>query len=341
MKTIYFSSTYKPMMCGIADYTSYLVREMPAGKRRILSFNLQECRVPYVSNNGDGVERGLVWYGIPGYGEYSASSILRGLERLGADFGDCVLWFQHENGIWPDDKRFVSMLRTLDLPKIVTFHTLHFQRPETIYGLYQNQYEMLYDLLPQVEAITVFSRGVCQAVTTAFPEYSEKVHLMRHGIHQYPEISSLTRMDAKKKLHDFLLHESDLRQESKEALYRQRILLDPEAVVIGQTGFLCPNKGSELLYIFRDGLQRIVDNKKIIAVRIGSPREESQKAYARQLENKANGQDKFLLETWLPPHMLPLAQRAFDINFYWPSQCTQSGVLAHALGAWVTTTLRC
>jgi glycosyltransferase involved in cell wall biosynthesis len=28
-----------------------------------------------------------------------------------------------------------------------------------------------------------------------------------------------------------------------------------------------------------------------------------------------------------------LVQRAFDINFYWPSDCTQSGVLAHALGA--------
>jgi hypothetical protein len=31
--------------------------------------------------------------------------------------------------------------------------------------------------------------------------------------------------------------------------------------------------------------------------------------------------------------VLPLAQRAFDINFYWPSDCTQSGILSHALGA--------
>ena len=46
-----------------------------------------------------------------------------------------------------------------------------------------------------------------------------------------------------------------------------------------------------------------------------------------------NSRDKFLLQTWLPQSILPLAQRAFDINFYWPSQCTQSGVLAHALGA--------
>ncbi len=334
MKTIYFLSTYKPIVCGIADYTSYLVREMPMTGCRVLSFNPQGYRVQNASNdNGNGAERGLVWNGIPGHGEYSASSILRGLERFCADSENSVLWFEHENGIWPDDKRFVSMLRALDLPKVVSFHTLHFQSHETSYGLCRNQYEMLYDLLPNVEAITVFSRGVCRAVITAFPEYIEKVHLIRHGIHQYPEISGLTRMEAKEKLHDFLLYESDLRQEAKELLNRQRILFDPDSIIVGQSGFLCPSKGSELLYVFRDCLQRIVNNKKIIAVRIGSTREESQKEYARRLGNKVNNQDKFLFETWLPPQMLPLAQRAFDINFYWPSQCTQSGVLAHALGA--------
>ena len=28
-----------------------------------------------------------------------------------------------------------------------------------------------------------------------------------------------------------------------------------------------------------------------------------------------------------------MAQKAFDINFYWPENCTQSGIIAHALGA--------
>ena len=31
--------------------------------------------------------------------------------------------------------------------------------------------------------------------------------------------------------------------------------------------------------------------------------------------------------------MLSIAQRAFDINLCWPKDCTQSGILAHALGA--------
>jgi len=30
--------------------------------------------------------------------------------------------------------------------------------------------------------------------------------------------------------------------------------------------------------------------------------------------------------------MLPMAQRAFDVNFYWPRECTQSGIQAHAIG---------
>ena len=43
--------------------------------------------------------------------------------------------------------------------------------------------------------------------------------------------------------------------------------------------------------------------------------------------------DKFFLEIWLPPHMLPMAQRSFDSNLYWPDDCMQSGILSHALGA--------
>jgi glycosyltransferase involved in cell wall biosynthesis len=34
--------------------------------------------------------------------------------------------------------------------------------------------------------------------------------------------------------------------------------------------------------------------------------------------------------------MLPVALRAFDIYLYWPTDCTQSGIIAHALGAGAT-----
>jgi len=242
------------------------------------------------------------------------------------------LWFQHEFAIWEDSRKFVAMLKDLDMPKVVTFHSLHSQSSESPGRLRKYQYNLLRALLPHVEAITVFSYGVYWTVTSVFPEYREKVYIIKHGIHSYPEISRLSRKEAKEKLNDFLLYESSLDQETKEALHKQRIFLAPDTVVVGQTGFLCPAKQSEVLYPVRDGLQKIVPHKRIVAVRIGSPRDQSQRIYAKQLRREQNGKDKFLIETWLPPNMLPLAQRAFDINFYWPSDCTQSGVLAHALG---------
>ena len=328
--SIYFVGPYKPIMCGIADYTSYVTRGTPAGRWGVLSFDLRKYGFPLLTSDREAT--GQVCYDIPSRHEFSASVILEGLKKLGAGKENSVVWFQHEFGIWPHRMQFVAMLKNLDIPKVVTFHTLHFQSSETPTGLRGEEYDLLRTLLPHVDAITVFSRGVYHAVTSAFPQYCEKVYVVKHGIHSYPEISRLSRKEAKEKLHDFLLYESGLDKATKEVLHRQRIFLDSETTVIGQTGFLSPSKGSELLYRVKDDLEKLIPRQRMAAVRIGSPREDSQKIYAQELRRKENGADKFLLETWLPQNVLPLAQRAFDINFYWPSDCTQSGVLAHALG---------
>jgi len=329
--SIYFVGTYKPIMCGIADYTRFITRESPVGRWGVLSFDMDKYGV--LLTGSDEVAPDRVWYGIPGRNEFSASVILEGLKDLGTKIEDAVLWFQHEAAIWPDSQKFVSMLKGLDMPKVVTIHTLHFQSHETPSGLRKYEYDLLRALLPHVEAITIFSYGVYWTVTSAFPEHREKIYIIKHGIHSYPEVSSLSQKEAKEKLNDFLLYESDLEQATKEALHKQRIFLDPETVVVGQTGFLSPLKQSELLYLVRDNLQKIIPHKRIAEVRIGSPREASQEIYAEQLRIEQNGRGKFLLKIWLPQNILPLAQRAFDVNFYWPSDCTQSGVLAHALGA--------
>jgi len=318
-------------MCGIADYTGYITGKSPPKKWGVISFELKGYREPLIKNSG--MAAGQVWYGIPSHTQFSASAILKGIEQLGGGGGNPVLWFQHEFGIWRDSQKFVTMLKDLHLPKIVTFHTLHFQSTKTPSGLRKREYELLQALLPHVDAITVFSHGVRRAITLAFPEYRKKVHIIKHGIHSYPEISRLNRKEAKEKFNDFLLYESELDQATKEALYKQRTFLDSNTVVIGQTGFLSPAKGSELLYTVGDSLQKAVPNKRIAAVRIGSPRDKSQEMYAERLQRAQNGKSNFLLKVWLPQSILPLVQRAFDINFYWPSDCTQSGVLAHALGA--------
>jgi len=68
-------------------------------------------------------------------------------------------------------------------------------------------------------------------------------------------------------------------------------------------------------------------------LRIGAARNADQVEYVAGLLQEADGVDKLLLQTCLPEEMLRLAQKAFDVNFYWPEFCTQSGILAHALGA--------
>jgi len=257
--TLYFIGSYKPIVCGIGDYTEFLTRNSPGGRWGVLSFNLSKYGGRLVGNCIP--QKGSVWYGILDRHSYNSAVIQQGLDILDADKRDSVVWFQHEFGIWLDDQAFVTMLRGLDLPKIVTFHTLHFQSTETLTGLVKYEYNLLQALLPHVDAITVFSRGVYGAVTTAFPRYQHKVHIIRHGVHSYPSVSSLDRQEAKEALNAFLLYESELDRETKEALHRQRVFLDSETIILGQTGFLHPIKGSEHLYRSRDELQKLIPEK--------------------------------------------------------------------------------
>lgn len=259
--------------------------------------------------------------------------IRQGLAELGVNKNDSLLWFQHEFGIWHDNSRFINMLKEIEIPKIVTLHSLHFQSSETPYGLRRAQYDFLSELLPHVNAITVFNQGVHKAVSEALPKYRQKVYTLKHGIHSYPDIRHLSRPEAKALLNDYILYESDTDLKTKELLHRQKILIDPNITVIGQSGFLSPAKGSELLFMVRNNMQKMMPYKKIAAVRIGAARDDTQKSYANQLKEQTNENRNFLMETWLPESMLPVAQRAFDINFYWPLDCTQSGIPAHALGA--------
>ncbi len=319
------------MMCGIADYTSLITRVSPPGEWGILSFRLEDCEVPLAASGK--TSDGPVWRGIPGLHEYSAPVILDGLEKLGLGKEDTVLWFQHEFNIWQDSDAFVAMLKQLDLPRVVTFHTLRFQTNETSFGLTKEEYSLLRDLLPNVDAITVFSKGVHSAVTTAFPEHLRKVHVLRHGVCSYAEVAHLSRRKAKEAFNDFLLGESDLEPETKEALRSERIFLDPDTVILGQMGFLHPIKGSEFLYPARDGLQELLPERRIVVIRIGRPRLPEHIPHAIELRKQQNRKDKFLFDIWLPEQMLSLAARAFDINYYWPNDCTQSGMVTHAFGA--------
>jgi glycosyltransferase involved in cell wall biosynthesis len=81
----------------------------------------------------------------------------------------------------------------------------------------------------------------------------------------------------------------------------------------------------------------------IAAVYVGHAREAGSSIDARaaaDLKARYNGPGQFFLETYLPRDMLAALLRALDIYFYWPGDCTQSGIIAHALGAGATIACR-
>ena len=330
MASISFITPYMPIVCGIADYTAFITRECLPGRWNILSFDLPNYGVPLSSwqaRPGDPVR-----YCIPSRCDFSASSVLEALNPN----EDQVLWFQHEFGIWSNSERFVDMLRDLNYPRVVTLHTLHFQSNETVYGLRRQEYSFLRMLLPHTDAITVFSNGVYKAVTQAFTEYADKVHVLRHGTHAYPEVASMTRQDAKARMHEYLVGDSGLDEVSKHNLRNRSVLTDPDTIVIGGAGFVTASKGIGPLFRIRDVLQQMLPETKIAAVYVGSLRVPDNRVDNRcavELRTRYNSAGKFFLETYLPRDMLPVILRALDVHFYWPSDCTQSGIVAHALGA--------
>ena len=283
MASIYFAGPYSPIMCGIATYTNSLTKECSDQEWGVITFNLKKYGAPLTDDIVS--DHDHVWYGIPGRENFSAMDIQNGLNKLRAKQSDSVLWIQHETGIWPNLDQFTTMLSHLYIPKVLTFHTLHFQSNETPCGLRRAQYLMLKKLLPHVDAITVFSYGVYVAVISAFPQYCSKVHIVKHGVHSCPDTKNLNRKNARVKLCDFLLNESELDQTTKEDLMRNRIFTDPDALLLGQTGFLCHLKNSEALYSVRDRLQKLVPERRIVAVRIGTARDKHQKNYALKLKN--------------------------------------------------------
>jgi glycosyltransferase involved in cell wall biosynthesis len=153
----------------------------------------------------------------------------------------------------------------------------------------------------------------------------------------------MSRAEAKMRIHEYLVYESGLDQAYKDSLKQQRVFLDSDTFVIGTTGFVTASKGTELLYRAQDLLQHMLPRKRIVAVYTGALREADSSVdskYAAELRTSHNSPRQFFLETYLPEDILPILLRALDIYFYWPNDCTQSGIMAHALGAGATITCR-
>jgi len=338
MVSIYFVSTYKPILCGIADYLKFLLSGIPKEKWKILSFNLKKIQDSLGRLTCEKKESpGQVWYGITNRRSPSSEEILEGIKNFQKKDKKYLLWFQHTFGIWKNLRGFARLLRELSelkIKKIVSFHTIHFQRKETSWDMEKREYNLLKAIFPLVDAVTVFSRGSYLAIKRAFPQYIYKTHILRHGIHYFPRIIKMSKTAARRKIYQFLIEKSNLEEEKKTELKREKIFFDPRTLIIGSAGFITPTKNTEKLFLMRNYLQKVFPQRRVVALYIGTSREKSKKElnYSEKLKKMHDGRNIFFLETWLPEEFLPQFQRAIDINFYWPRKCTQSGILAHILG---------
>src|SRR4030043_27003 len=101
-------------MCGIGDYTEFITRRLPQERWSVLSFDPETYDAPVTGNYAAPTDP--VLHGIPGDHRFSASILEEGLRRIRHELDGSVLWFQHEFGIWPNDRKFISMLKKLRWP---------------------------------------------------------------------------------------------------------------------------------------------------------------------------------------------------------------------------------
>jgi len=322
---INFVSTFPPIMCGIGTYTKYLVSQMPLENWRVTSFNLNEFfRLPETFNFGDRVsyELSLTDPGLP------------------SSLKEKVIWFEHAFGIWGKEPscflKFLEDAKKKNKKVVASFHTIHFQSSETKSGMQKKEQNLLRDAFPLLDALTVFTRGAYQAVIEAFPQYQDKVVMLRHGVHLYPFIE---REEAKKKLLEYLIDKPNILSQKKEELkkiYAQ--FLSPETVILGNLGFITADKAFSDLYRLRGLAQEKLPQHRVISLIIGKIQLRKDKKIDKslpilqKLKSLHDGKKNLFFEHYISEEILPLAFKSLDFSVFWCHNATQSGRMSHAQG---------
>jgi len=321
---ITFISTYPPIMCGIANYLKNIITELPEDTWQVISFKLRrsknfrilperkkEPNTHYILSRSE------------------PKLAVRKVNRLA---NGSIVWIQHSFGIWGRESKnireFVNFVSEIKGKKIVTFHTIHFQSAETPYGLEEIEYKLLEEILPIVDAITVFTDGVYLAVCGAFPDFKDKVVVLRHHCKTYPTIQ---RRYAKERLIEGLLSQKRITSKLRRQLENLKKIVSKKNVkLIGDIGFISSYKGSEVIYLVRKELEKRI-NQKIVSMYIGTvrdPTESDQVNYAKKLKSFHDGKENFFINIYVPERILSFYLKAFDMIVFWPNSCTQSGRLS-------------
>lgn len=321
-KKITFISTYSPIMCGIASYLKNIIEQLPEDTWQIISFKLRRSKNFKILPEGE--KEPNVHYILS---RTEPKKTIRKVNRL---VNGSVIWIQHSFGIWGKDNssEFIKFISEIKGKKIITFHTIHFQSNETPYGLEEIEYKLLENIFPLVDTITVFSDGVYLAVCGAFPDFKDKVVVLRHHCKFYPSVSA---RDAKERLIEGLLSSKRITHKLKRQLENLgKIISKKNVKLIGDVGFITPDKGSEIIYLVQEELEKKI-NQKIISMYIGTvrdPTDSEQVNYSKKLKSFHDGKKNFFINLYIPERTLTLYLKAFDVIILWPNACTQSGRLS-------------
>ncbi len=327
---ISFVSTFPPAMCGIGTYTKYLTSFMPEDRWSVITFQPDE----FSRCNGDFkiYEDRRIDYWI----SLDAPSLPSYIK------GD-LLWFQHSFGMWGRvDTHFLKLIEEGKLrgKKVGgSFHTIHFQSEETPWGMQLKEMELLGKALPLLDFITVFTVGAYNAVVRAFPQYKEKVLVLRHGIHNYPKVS---REYAREKFFCYLSQLPSIPNSEKIRLRGiGKSFLRGETILLGNFGFITQDKDPLQLYEIGNRVRERLKQHRVITLFLGKIQERKDKKrevylpILEALRSLHDGKKNLFYEEYIPEELFPLAFRSLDVAVFWCSNATQSGRMAHAQGTGV------
>ena len=342
MTKIIFMSAFPPMIHGIGSYTKYLMDALyeKGCDCGIISFDPYACEFPIVKEEKVECEYPVL-YTIPSCNDNKFNLIFDSLTNLHKNGDNYVFWIQQGDSVWRNRPKFVKMLKFFKKKKvkniIVTHHTLNFQSPETRYGLKKWQYELLKNELPYIDVNTVFTKGVYMAITKAFPEYRDKIVLIRHGVPSYPRIS---QKKAKKEILSWLESKNELKkdwQKSIEDLNSK--IFERIDLTFGDVGFIDKRKLSTNIYSTIKLFQKKFPKKNFIGLYIGTLSFLSKQkiSYLQRLKKLHNPKNNFyFFETYVPERIFAKSLRILDMVYMWQEDCRQSGKLAHAIGIGAT-----
>ena len=323
---INFVSTFPPIMCGIGNYTKYLASKMPEGSWGVTSLKLNgflKAEGPFKLDKQVAYTISLVNPRLP--------SLLDGE----------VLWFEHAFGMWgresPSFLKLIEEAKERRKKTIASFHTIHFQSDETPQGLQEKEKKLLKQVLPLIDVLTVFTNGAYQVVVDTFPEYKDKVVVLRHGVCLYPEVK---QEEARKKLLSYLVNRASISQTQKEELKSlYRLFFSDKVILLGNFGFITQDKDPLKLYQLGEILQARLPAYKVIAIYIGRIQQRKDKKMQEclpileRLKSIRDGRRNLFFEDYIPESIFPFAFRALDFAIFWCRNATQSGRMAHAQGA--------